>query len=168
MHKIYSLPEKYDKSYKKNDTAFGVGILAVLVWLMINIPTPKTSLEWNTYTLPFRAIVAIWVWSLSSKLNRYPAWDTLCAFFFPAITLIVISRLPKRNVSYKMDMHYTLETQAKELRKEAQKYIDKKRWPDALATYTILVQNLPYTEVDKETIVWLNENIANSNATTAQ
>ena len=125
--------------------------LAVLVWANFNYLYPIEPSKFYTYTIPFRILAVIWVRKLSDDQNRDKFWNPFLAFFFPAITLIVMGQLRKLNLQFNVNTKYPQDVQLKELRAYAAKFLKRKRYNEAAFVYDYIVGHLPYEEIDADT-----------------
>jgi|GEM_PF-5253649 len=156
MKQLIKPREKYDPYYKTDALAMIVGVSLYLYYAYQYFThAMATEIIW-IINIGSRILGARWVSLLVSKQNR-DKWLVVLAFWAPAIMLIIMGVMKKRNIEYFIETDDDAETQHGDLVEFAQSFIDNKKYSDALVVYEYIVENYGSREEDVETYVQLQE-----------
>ncbi|MBC7554483.1 MAG: hypothetical protein H7257_10935 [Taibaiella sp.] len=161
--------EKYDLTYKREDSTIALGVILLIANLCLvstsDFLEPMKAAGQSNATIIALGAIRIAGVVQSRKIAKAQNRDTQFWFamgiFWPGIALISLYYLKKLNAVFEIDYIVTPENTARELRELATQRMAAKKWYDALTLYEYIVEKLSVgTPEDRIKIENLKENIS--------
>ena len=146
---IYITKDKYAANYEKPAAPMAYGVILILIWLIYMYSGVGSPAQWYKYTIPLRVLSVFWSARLAANMNRAHFDWAFLSFFCPAVVPMILSRLRKLTLPFKIDTSEPLQAQYEELKNEADRLIKRSMRVEAAHIYQYIVDKLPHNSDDE-------------------